>query len=210
MTYEEKKIAFGNAVASTMFMSELAYEISYRWTDIIGSNKEMFHHEAKQLLSRYIQSMKNYNGWVLRATGNTDNLRIIRSISDELNSIADDELYKFRLSVENKIAKHGVPYPKDFAMLEIMYYTVSMANVCGKEKFGKVRKWTTSIKNYYPMRMDAQLHIIKELRSLIQDRFVKDVIDLNDDGLITNGITSICRVIMDNCNKVCETEGVAV
>lgn len=208
MTESQKQESFARAVSSTMFLSELAYEIAYRWTGIVAENKEMFHHETKRLLNRFRKTMTDYNGWVLRATGTSVNLSIIRNISDELNSRVDDELYKFRLAVEGRLKQNNVPYPQTFAMLEIMYYTVAMANVGGKEQFASVHAFAPGIERYYHMRMDAPMKALHELRAFLHRKYVEECIDLNHDGMIENGISAIIRTIMDNCNEVCAGEDV--
>ena len=191
------------AIASCMFVTELAYEVAKRWIPILRTNRNVFHHDARMALRRFEESVKQYNCWVTRATGSAEYMNIVRSISDELNEYADDELHKLMLTVKNSFDRQHVTESMTLARLETLYYIFVLANINATENLEMATGLHPNIRRFKPMKLEDQLRIIQGIRCYVIEVHAPHLEMTEEMQLqIEHGIYAIITQIMKHCNEV--------
>lgn len=192
------------ALAATMFVSELAYEVAVRWVPILRADRKIFNRELRHELRRFETSVKQYNSWLTYATGTAKNLGYIRFISDELNSYADDELYKLMLSTKNIYDRCGCEDSMTLSRLDTLYYMFLLNDINALANMEHLKRSILRAERFAPMRMEAQTRILEGIRMKAFDRFAAGVtISEEDTKMIESGIVATIRTLMSHSNEVC-------
>lgn len=199
---DEKKASV--ALAATMFVSELAYEVAVRWVPILREDRTIFNRDLRHRLRKFETSVKQYNSWLTYATGSAKNMGYIRFISDELNCYADDELHKLMLSTKNIYDRCGCEHSMTMSRLDTLYYMFLLANINAQANMAHLKTCIPRPQRFEPMGMEPQMRILEGIRMTAFDRYADGVTISEDEEMnIERSIKAIVEQLMKHSNDVC-------